>query len=44
MKQAQTDADELITAYRQEQEEAFLKAAATSGKDIFWFSGLSLWI
>ena len=36
MKQAQTDADELITAYRQEQEEAFLKAAATSGKDIYF--------
>ena len=36
MNQAQTDADELITAYRQEQEEAFLKAAATSGKDIYF--------
>lgn len=32
MKQAQTDADELISAYRLEQQEAFDKAASADGK------------
>ena len=32
MKQAQTDADELIAAYRLEQQDAFDKAASASGK------------
>ncbi len=32
MKQAQTDADELIAAYRLEQQEAFDKAASADGK------------
>jgi hypothetical protein len=32
MKQAQTDADELIAAYRLEQQEAFDKAASVDGK------------
>ena len=32
MKQAQTDADELIAAYRMEQQDAFDKAASASGK------------
>lgn len=32
MKQAQTDADELIAAYRLEQQEAFDKAASANGK------------
>lgn len=32
MKQAQTDADELISAYRLEQQEAFDKAASVDGK------------
>ncbi|KAL9179611.1 hypothetical protein ACHAXT_008901 [Thalassiosira profunda] len=31
MKQAQTDADELIAAYRMEQQDAFDKAASASG-------------
>ena len=31
MKQAQVDADELIAAYRLEQQEAFEKKAATDG-------------
>ena len=32
MKQAQTDADELIAAYKGEQQDAFDKAASASGK------------
>jgi hypothetical protein len=32
MKQAQTDADELIAAYRLEQQEAFDKASSVDGK------------
>jgi len=32
MKQAATDAEELITAYRLEQQDAFDKAASASGK------------
>lgn len=32
MKQAQTDADELIAVYRLEQQDAFDKATSASGK------------
>ena len=35
MKQAQTDADELIAAYRLEQQDAFDKASSSSGKASF---------
>ena len=34
MKQAQSDADELIAAYRLEQQDAFDKATNASGKSI----------
>lgn len=38
MKQAQTDADELIAAYRLEQQDAFDKAASASGEFRAWSS------